>query len=214
MHFLSKIFCFSILESVVNSHWCERASDVVMNSHWCERGIRCCCEFALVWTGHQMLLWIRTGVNGASDVFCSAAQGYGEHAQADSCDIQCLDSGYFPSGFDWFWICFSCLVIGPYSLQWRRSLTRIRLCRAWDDSENGSWWNTSTSLWFWPPRPALLCWRLSSLVSSPRLWRDITGGSSGSPCPQDCFKSCNFQAILREKPLFWANFGLRPPPWG
>ena len=26
-------------------------------------------------------------------------------------------------------------------------------------------------------------------------------------------KSCSFQAILRENPLFWANFGLRPPPW-
>ncbi len=27
-------------------------------------------------------------------------------------------------------------------------------------------------------------------------------------------KSCSFQAILREKPLFWANFGLRVLPWG
>ncbi len=29
--------------------------------------------------------------------------------------------------------------------------------------------------------------------------------------PQISPKSCSFQAILREKPLFWANFGLRAP---
>ncbi len=30
-------------------------------------------------------------------------------------------------------------------------------------------------------------------------------------CPQDFFKIMQFSAILREKPLFWANFGLSSP---
>ena len=33
----------------------------------------------------------------------------------------------------------------------------------------------------------------------------------GPPAPKIFFKSCNFQAILREKPLSWANFRLRAP---
>ena len=32
--------------------------------------------------------------------------------------------------------------------------------------------------------------------------------------PKISSKSYRFQAILREKPLFWGNFGLRAPPWG
>ena len=37
------------------------------------------------------------------------------------------------------------------------------------------------------------------------------GGSAPSLTPRFFFKSCSFQAILREKPLFWANFGFRAP---
>ena len=44
-----------------------------------------------------------------------------------------------------------------------------------------------------------------------------SGGSRGlggpAPlAPKISSKSCSFQAILREEPLFWANFGLRAPP--
>ena len=40
----------------------------------------------------------------------------------------------------------------------------------------------------------------------------IQGGLGPCPlAPKICQKSCSFQAILREKPLFWANFGLSPP---
>ncbi len=43
----------------------------------------------------------------------------------------------------------------------------------------------------------------------------IQGGPGAPLAPKIFFSSCNFQTILREKPLFWANFGLRgPPPWG
>ena len=37
----------------------------------------------------------------------------------------------------------------------------------------------------------------------------------GPPLPPILFsKSCSFQAILRENPLFWANVGLSSPSWG
>ncbi len=39
-----------------------------------------------------------------------------------------------------------------------------------------------------------------------------TGGSRGPPLPpRFVSKSCNFEAICREKPLCWAHFRLRPP---
>ena len=52
--------------------------------------------------------------------------------------------------------------------------------------------------------PKLLC----TAVADPR-------GALGArpPCPKISSKSCSFQEILREKPLFRANFGLSPP-WG
>ena len=43
------------------------------------------------------------------------------------------------------------------------------------------------------------------------------GGALGARAPlapKISSKSCSFQAILRGNPLFWANFGLRDPPWG
>ena len=36
----------------------------------------------------------------------------------------------------------------------------------------------------------------------------------GGPAPKISSKSCSFQGILRENPLFWANFRLRAPPLG
>ncbi len=43
-------------------------------------------------------------------------------------------------------------------------------------------------------------------------------GDPAPLAPKICFKimqfSGNVQVILRENPLFWANFGLSPPPWG
>ena len=53
-------------------------------------------------------------------------------------------------------------------------------------------------------------WR-APLISGSR------GGALGARAllaPKISSKSCSCQAILREKPLFWANFGLRPPLWG
>ncbi len=39
-------------------------------------------------------------------------------------------------------------------------------------------------------------------------------GGPVPPCPQDFFKIMQFSCMLREKPLFWANFGLRAPILG
>ena len=44
-----------------------------------------------------------------------------------------------------------------------------------------------------------------------QLWG--TPPSPTNPEPGDRFcKSCSFQVILRENPIFWANFGLSPAP--
>ncbi len=43
----------------------------------------------------------------------------------------------------------------------------------------------------------------------------FTSGSRGlggpAPSPKNVLLSCSFEAILRETPLFWVNFGLRAP---
>ena len=52
------------------------------------------------------------------------------------------------------------------------------------------------------------------LLGYPRQQR-IQGalGDWALPCPQDFFKIMQFSGTFRGKPLFWANFGLRPPLW-
>ena len=77
----------------------------------------------------------------------------------------------------------------------------------------------NTSRWFLGFRPSLL--RYGDIGNSDRtlqLGVPHTSGSRGLWCraplaPKIFFfsKSCSFQAILRENPLFWAKFGLSPP---
>ncbi len=58
--------------------------------------------------------------------------------------------------------------------------------------------------------------RITAEVFLLHRWRKVHDNTSGSRgartplAPKICPKSCSFQ----ENPLFWANFGLRPPPLG
>ena len=75
-------------------------------------------------------------------------------------------------------------------------------------------WNSNVPvIYLWASQEDAFQAKRSSIIWS--LQKRIQGAlGPGPPCPQDFFKSCSFQAILREKSLFWAHFGLRPPPLG
>ena len=63
-------------------------------------------------------------------------------------------------------------------------------------------------------------WKHPGVVQKLLLQHGISVADPGGPggpgpfAPKISSKSCSFQAIWREKPLFWAIFGLRAPPWG
>ena len=46
-------------------------------------------------------------------------------------------------------------------------------------------------------------------------WSRVSvAGPGGSLSPRFLQNHAVFRQFFREKPLFWANYGLRPPPWG
>ena len=108
------------------------------------------------------------------------------------------------------------LTCSPYCTR----ATRVSSFLLWSESEE------KTCLTCWPDNtlPAFFSSSKSLETNSTYLglfrWVRDSGGSRGpwgpgAPCPpcppRNSSKSCSFQAILRENPLFWANVLLRAP---
>ncbi len=78
-------------------------------------------------------------------------------------------------------------------------------------------WNTAYNVMFFLEFLIVVCYSLEDVKKMTVEPIDKPSGGSRGPwgavplAPKIFLKSCSFQAILREKPLFWANCGLGPP---
>ena len=78
-------------------------------------------------------------------------------------------------------------------------------------------WNTAYNVMFFLEFLIVVCYSLEDVKKMTVEPIDKPSGGSRGPwgavplAPKIFLKSCSFQAILREKPLFWANCGLRAP---